>query len=121
GVAPTLPARQPATSVEVELVSEHHDGLQRCGCEEPRVHDGPTFCITAPDSVSPGPNARLTTSVPGDTASSRASSIQMCGSVAEDMLPRRRSTSRLAAICDPSRSSASRTWSTIFGPPGCTA
>src|SRR5690606_15126251 len=77
GVAPTLPARQPATSVEVELVSEHHDGLQRCGCEEPRVHDGPTFCITAPDSVSPGPNARLTTSVPGDTASSRASSIQM--------------------------------------------
>jgi hypothetical protein len=46
-----------------------------------------SFTISAAETVSPGPNARLTMGVVGGTSAASRSRIQMCGMVAEDMFP----------------------------------
>src|SRR5215475_3866664 len=115
-VADALPARQAATPVEDELVDEHGDGLQRERYEEERAH----HCLrnTPPQTVSPGPNARLTIGVPAGIDGSARMRIHTCGSVADDMLPWSRRTSRLVCTCRPASSRAPATRSMIDGPPG---
>lgn len=59
-----------------------------------------------PATVRPGPNARLTTGVPDGMASSRTISRHTWGSVADDMLPKRR---RRTGSAPPAARSPSRT------------
>src|SRR5690606_28041829 len=133
-----LKPRHLATAVEAELVHKHEQTLRGKNSDSQRSEchrrygqgaspirgaspTGLTRLISEPYKVKPGPKARLTTSVPGFTAGSRNRRSQMCGNVAEDMLPRSKSISREARTCDGSSRSHSSTLSTMRGPPGCTA
>jgi len=61
GVPDALPAWQAAPAMKVQLVDQHGERLEEDRSEHPR-HHAATLRSTAPDSVRPGPNARLTTS-----------------------------------------------------------
>ena len=84
-VADALPARQAAPAVEPALVDEHRECLRGDRDRDEAEHH--RFSNSAPHTVSPGPNARLGISVPRGTPPSSTRRIQMCGSVADDMLP----------------------------------
>src|ERR1041384_4691941 len=117
--ADALPGRQAARAMEPALVDDHDHALQH-----DRDHAGgehQRFSSSSPHIVRPGPKARLTTGVPGATRGSSIRRAQTWGSVADDMLPWSRSTSRLMATWASRSSSTSRTRSMILGPPGWTA
>ena len=63
------------------------------------LFDIQTTRATIAAAVSPGPKAMLSTGVPFFTSGSRSMRSQMCGTVAELMLPPSRSASLLSTIC----------------------
>lgn len=89
GMAEAFPAAEAPPPVEMQLVEGHGDGLDRQRKEGNcrKRGRGHVLTINAPETVSPGPNAMLATSVPGATRGSAAMLIQIWGSVADDMLP----------------------------------
>src|SRR5262249_13957758 len=65
-VADALPLGEAARAVKQKLVDEHHGSLERDRCDEKPEHPlRHSFLKTPATTVSPGPKARLTTSVPG--------------------------------------------------------
>ena len=83
-----LPSAEPTPPVTPTLVGEHRQRLERDRREEKRKgNHGTCLRKTPPQTVSPGPKARLTTSVPSRTAESSRMRIHTWGSVADDMLP----------------------------------
>lgn len=85
-VPDALPAGQGPSLVKPPLVHQHGRCLHGRGNEQDQGRH-PTFSKRAPQTVSPGPNARLTTGVPAGVPSSARTRIHTCGNVADDMLP----------------------------------
>ncbi len=85
-VPDALPSSEAPSTMKVKLVEPHRDRLraQRREDDGREVH---LFTITAPDTVRPGPKARLATGVSTGTLASSRMDVQMCGNVADDMLP----------------------------------
>lgn len=75
-VSEALPARQAAEAMAVKLIDQHAQGLETERHGQP-AHGADTFRKTAPDSVSPGPKARLTTRSPLLTDSAWTTACQM--------------------------------------------
>lgn len=75
-VTDALPARQASAAMKVQLVDQHGDCLQNQRERQPLQHCLTTLRSTAPERVSPGPNAKLTTSCPSGTAALSAMRFQ---------------------------------------------
>lgn len=87
-VSDPFPKRQAALDVKEKFVEQDHCRLhKKWNIKKPLLfHD--TFSSKSPLMVSPGPNAIPATTLPEGYSGSLRISSQICGRVAEDILPR---------------------------------